>query len=451
MTKATGKRGGPARWSGLRAKVGHFAAVTVLAAAVFVACAAGGDVSWARGQAVTLHGTLDRTVAVAVAPGAHRKKCARGKERIRGRCVLVPKAARRPRGAPPQNVATPSDLPGYGAGPGAREDGALQWAKAQIGSSNWYFMCERFVEVAYGTSGRFASAWSAARSIGLHLDPITSAPPGTLVFFGPDSTNLGYGHAGISVGGGRMVSALTTVQISDVAHSAYWRGLYRGWAYAPSSWPGRAPTSVPPPPSPPSPTPPSPTPPPAVDTATPSIPGALSVSNVSSSTLRLNWAASSDNVGVTGYDAFLNGTKVGTVSVLDADYTGLSCGTSFTLSVDARDAAGNVSAQTSIGAATSACPPPTVWVTKGAPATTSGCTSVAYCAQFVVHFANFASGNHNVVCYSDYPPPLGRTGATRRPTRPRMDAFRMATRALMFGRLSTVFCPRNSFGKGRHP
>lgn len=141
------------------------------------------------------------------------------------------------------------------------------------------------------------------------------------------------------------------------------------------------------------------------DTSAPSVPGGLSVSNVSTSTLRLNWAVSTDNVGVTGYDAFLNANKVGSVSVLYGDFVGLSCGTTYTLGVDARDGAGNVSGTASLQASTSACPAlsPSVIVSKGAHTVVTGCTSIA-CAQVVVTFSNFAPGAHTVSCYASDPP-----------------------------------------------
>src|SRR5206468_929846 len=68
---------------------------------------------------------------------------------------------------------------------------------------------------------------------------------------------------------------------------------------------------------------------PTGDKTAPSTPGGLSVSNVTTSSLRLNWGASTDNVGVTGYDAFLNGAQVGTVSVLYGDFIGLACGSTY--------------------------------------------------------------------------------------------------------------------------
>jgi hypothetical protein len=79
----------------------------------------------------------------------------------------------------------------------------------------------------------------------------------------------------------------------------------------------------------------------------------------------VKWTGSTDNVGVTGYDVYRNGSKVTTVTGLTSDQTGLSCGTAYTFAVAARDAAGNQSAQAQTVVTTTACstsptpPPPT--------------------------------------------------------------------------------------------
>jgi hypothetical protein len=73
---------------------------------------------------------------------------------------------------------------------------------------------------------------------------VTQVPPGKLLLFAPDSVNRGFGHVGISLGGGRMISALNGVEVTNISSSPYWSRLYRGWASAPASWPGR----IPPPP-----------------------------------------------------------------------------------------------------------------------------------------------------------------------------------------------------------
>jgi NlpC/P60 family len=167
-------------------------------------------------------------------------------------CIPVPKAAKRPpksvneQGGPTLTPTEVADGGGLGGGPDEGRSSALEWARTQLGSTIWAYRCERFVEEAYGTRYIFASAWLAAQHVALHDTAVTSAPAGTLVFFGPDSANRGYGHVGLSLGGGKMISALETVQITDIPKSRYWSSLYRGWAYAPASWPGR----IPPPPAP---------------------------------------------------------------------------------------------------------------------------------------------------------------------------------------------------------
>ncbi len=71
--------------------------------------------------------------------------------------------------------------------------------------------------------------------------------------------------------------------------------------------------------------------------------------------LTLGWNASTDNVGVTGYDVYRNGTKVATVTTTSSSQTGLACGTSYTFGVVARDAAGNPPRRRRCRPTTAAC------------------------------------------------------------------------------------------------
>ncbi|GGS88331.1 endoglucanase [Planobispora rosea] len=84
-------------------------------------------------------------------------------------------------------------------------------------------------------------------------------------------------------------------------------------------------------------------PPPEDDEIAPSKPGKPAVSAITGSTARLTWAASTDNVGVTGYDVYRGTAKVGTASGTSFDLTGLSPATEYSVHVVARDAAGNSS------------------------------------------------------------------------------------------------------------
>ena len=72
------------------------------------------------------------------------------------------------------------------------------------------------------------------------------------------------------------------------------------------------------------------------DTTPPSAPTGLAASNVTQTGLTLTWNASTDNVGVTGYDVYRNGTKMATVTSTSSSQTGLACGTSYSFGVVAR-------------------------------------------------------------------------------------------------------------------
>ncbi|MEO1253308.1 MAG: T9SS type A sorting domain-containing protein [Bacteroidota bacterium] len=82
----------------------------------------------------------------------------------------------------------------------------------------------------------------------------------------------------------------------------------------------------------------------ATDTQAPTAPTGLAASNVAETTLTLNWNASSDNVGVTGYDVYQGSANLGEVTTTSASITGLTASTSYTFTVRAKDAAGNISA-----------------------------------------------------------------------------------------------------------
>ena len=94
----------------------------------------------------------------------------------------------------------------------------------------------------------------------------------------------------------------------------------------------------------------------AVDTIAPSVPTGLSVSNIAQSSFTLSWTASTDNIGVTGYEVFKDGTSIGSTSSTSMNATGLSCNTTYAITVRARDTFHNWSAQSSaLNVSTSAC------------------------------------------------------------------------------------------------
>ena len=95
--------------------------------------------------------------------------------------------------------------------------------------------------------------------------------------------------------------------------------------------------------------------PPPVDTTAPSVPGSVHVTATTSSSVSLAWTASTDNVGVTGYDVYRGGAKVATTSTASYTDTGLTASTTYAYTVKAHDAAGNASAaSTSVNGTTTA-------------------------------------------------------------------------------------------------
>lgn len=96
----------------------------------------------------------------------------------------------------------------------------------------------------------------------------------------------------------------------------------------------------------------SPPVPSVTDTTPPVGPASLSLSTQSVSQVNLSWPKATDNIGVTSYEIYRNGTKINMLSPQTTTYadSGLTAATSYTYKVVARDAAGNTStgAQSSI-------------------------------------------------------------------------------------------------------
>lgn len=81
----------------------------------------------------------------------------------------------------------------------------------------------------------------------------------------------------------------------------------------------------------------------APDTQAPTAPTSLAASAVTETTLTLNWNASTDNVGVTGYDVYSGASVIGTSAGTSANVTGLTANTAYSFRIKAKDAAGNES------------------------------------------------------------------------------------------------------------
>jgi len=101
----------------------------------------------------------------------------------------------------------------------------------------------------------------------------------------------------------------------------------------------------------------------STDTQAPTAPTSLAASNITSTSVSLSWTASTDNVGVTGYDVYKNGALLASTTATTYSVTGLTAATAYSFYVKAKDAAGNASAASS-----------TINITTAA-ATVSYCTS----------------------------------------------------------------------------
>lgn len=115
-----------------------------------------------------------------------------------------------------------------------------------------------------------------------------------------------------------------------------------GLAPAPAPSPGTGSGGTPAP----APTPPAPAP--TVDRQAPSSPTGLAVSGASPASWLLQWSASSDNVAVAGYRIHVDGVLATTVVGTSHALTGVVANRTYTLEVEAFDAAGNASARSSI-------------------------------------------------------------------------------------------------------
>ncbi|MCQ2609054.1 MAG: glycoside hydrolase family 9 protein [Bacteroidales bacterium] len=79
------------------------------------------------------------------------------------------------------------------------------------------------------------------------------------------------------------------------------------------------------------------------DTEAPTAPGTITVSNITETSATISWVKSTDNTAVTGYNVFVNGTKVGTATTNTYELTKLTANTEYTITVSAFDEAENVS------------------------------------------------------------------------------------------------------------
>ncbi|KQT16076.1 hypothetical protein ASG31_13950 [Chryseobacterium sp. Leaf404] len=91
---------------------------------------------------------------------------------------------------------------------------------------------------------------------------------------------------------------------------------------------------------------------PSTDTQAPTAPTNLAVTATTTNSVSLSWTAATDNIGVTGYNIYVNGTFYSTVTGTTATVSGLASGTTYSFYVIAKDAANNLSPQSNTVQAT---------------------------------------------------------------------------------------------------
>ncbi len=93
-----------------------------------------------------------------------------------------------------------------------------------------------------------------------------------------------------------------------------------------------------------------------VDTTKPSSPSEVAVGKITHNSAEVTWQESTDNVGVTGYNIYLNDNKINALPVTELQFqlTGLAAETEYQVRIEAVDGAGNTSSSGSISFATEA-------------------------------------------------------------------------------------------------
>ena len=91
------------------------------------------------------------------------------------------------------------------------------------------------------------------------------------------------------------------------------------------------------------------------DAVAPTAPGAPAVGSRTRTSVAISWAASTDNVRVTGYRVYVDDAAAGETQATEYTVQGLKCGRRYAVAVDAVDALGNRSQRASVNAETRPC------------------------------------------------------------------------------------------------
>ncbi|MBN8565424.1 MAG: fibronectin type III domain-containing protein [Flavobacteriales bacterium] len=114
------------------------------------------------------------------------------------------------------------------------------------------------------------------------------------------------------------------------------------------------------------------------DTTAPSAPTNLTASGTTQTSTNLSWTASTDNVGVTGYDVYRDGSLLASVTGTTYTATGLTASTTYSFFVRAKDAAGNISGNSNtVSVTTSDAPAPDTTAPTAPTLSASGTTQTS--------------------------------------------------------------------------
>jgi endonuclease I len=88
------------------------------------------------------------------------------------------------------------------------------------------------------------------------------------------------------------------------------------------------------------------------DITAPTTPSNLSAGIKTTTSIALSWTASTDNIGVTGYNIYMNGVLKASATTTSTTITGLTATTTYSFTIKAKDAAGNTSSNSTAISAT---------------------------------------------------------------------------------------------------
>ncbi len=131
-----------------------------------------------------------------------------------------------------------------------------------------------------------------------------------------------------------------------------------------------------------------------LDLTAPSLVTGLRTTAISGTQINLRWNASTDNVGVTGYKVYRDGVFITTVTTTNFTDSGLSEATTYSYTVEAGDAAGNLGQLSQVSSATTFDTMP--------PGQVNGVTAIAVSNSSVLLRWNATSDNIAVTGYKIY-------------------------------------------------